>query len=54
MLEIGPFCKPNRAKDPNNINPLEQKLTDVNTFFPSTTIKIPEYSHRQRTGDFSV
>jgi hypothetical protein len=29
-------------------------LIDVNYFFPSTTIKIPEYYHRQRAGEFSV
>ena len=25
MLEVEPFCMPNRVKDPNNKNPLEQK-----------------------------
>ncbi len=31
-----------------------EDVTDVNIFFPSTTIKIPEYYHRQRAGDFSI
>ena len=41
MLEIGPFCKPNRVKDPNNINPLEQKHSPV--------IELPS---EVRSGDF--
>ena len=29
MLEVEPFCIPNRIKDPNNKNPLEQKHSPV-------------------------
>jgi superoxide reductase len=60
MLEVEPFCKPNRVKDPNNKNLLEQKHSPVieapseveaGEFF-NVVIRIGEIEHPNQNDHF--
>ncbi len=60
MLEVEPFCIPNRVKDPNNKNPLEQKHFPVielpskiksGEFF-NVVIRVGEIEHPNQNDHF--
>jgi superoxide reductase len=60
MLEVEPFCKPNRVKDPNNKNIVEQRHSPViespsevksGEFF-NVVVRVGEIEHPNQHGHF--
>ena len=60
MLQVEPFCQPNRVKDPTNKNPLEQKHSPVieapsevkaGEFF-NVVIRVGEIEHPNQNDHF--